>query len=374
MATTSAANVQAKFETIAQQLVLNATVTSTAGVVNQGTVTFTVLNNTTAVGTAVVYNVTAGAAGGNYTLPASTAANGYIIKAVYSGGTNFSGSTDTSHALTVSPAATTTTGSSAAAVFKASAAQTIALTAGVTSPGGTVSQGTATFTLLSGSTVIGAPVTASVTASAASASYSLPAGTAAGTYIVQVVYNGTANFLTSTDSSHSLTVSQAIATTAAANAKATFSTAADSVILTATVSSSAGTVKEGTETFTIENGTTPVGSPVNVNVVNGAASASYNLPAGTPAATYTIVASYNGTVDYSSFIDSSHTLTISAPAVSSPALSAAPATGTTITAAPFLEGFQTSSAESAGNGAHAHSAAQIAPFDGQAQQGPARAQ
>ena len=40
--------------------------------------------------------------------------------------------------------------------------------------------------------------------------------------------------------------------------------------LTATVTSSAGTVNEGTETFTLFSGATPIGSPVTVNVANGA--------------------------------------------------------------------------------------------------------
>ena len=57
--------------------------------------------------------------------------------------------------------------------------------------------------------------------------------------------------------------------------------AGQNVTLNATITSAAGTVNEGTETFTILNGTTVVGTPVTVNVAAGAASASYVLPAGT---------------------------------------------------------------------------------------------
>src|SRR5207253_2335555 len=143
--------------------------------------------------------------------------------------------------------------------------------------------------------VIGSPVTVNVVSSAASTSYALPAGTLAGTYTLKAVYNGTTNFLGFTDASHTLTVSAAASATAAANASATVSAAGQAVALSATVTSAAGTVNEGTETFTILSGTTVIGSPVTINVVSGAAAASYALPAGTPGGIYTIQAVYNGT-------------------------------------------------------------------------------
>jgi hypothetical protein len=108
--------------------------------------------------------------------------------------------------LVVSQSSTTTTAASATATHSASN-QNVALSATVTSPGGTVGEGTETFTLLQGTTVIGTAVTVNVSAGAAAATYVLPGGTAAGTYTIKAVYNGTANFATSTDTSHSLTVS-----------------------------------------------------------------------------------------------------------------------------------------------------------------------
>jgi hypothetical protein len=60
------------------------------------------------------------------------------------------------------------------------------------------------------------------------------------------------------------------------------------VALGATVTSAAGLVGAGTATFTILHGATTLGTPVTANVVAGAAAASYTLPAGTSAGTYTI--------------------------------------------------------------------------------------
>ena len=105
-------------------------------------------------------------------------------------------------------------------------------------------RGNRVFTILSGTTAVGSAVTVNVAAGTASASYNLPAGTAVGTYTIQSVYNGTANFLGSIDSAHQLTVSAASAptTAAATNASATLSSLAQSVSLSADIHSSSGTV------------------------------------------------------------------------------------------------------------------------------------
>ncbi len=102
---------------------------------------------------------------------------------------------------------------------------------------------------------------------------------AGGTYIIEAVYNGTTNFGGDTDTSQDLAVSAAASATAAASASATFSGTDQNVTLNATITSTAGIVNEGTETFTILNGTTVVGTAVTVNVCAGAASAVYVLPA-----------------------------------------------------------------------------------------------
>ena len=85
-----------------QNVTLSATVSSTSGTVSGGTVTFTVLNGTTAVGTATLRVGDERAASVSYTLPAGTAGGTYTIQAVYNGTTSFSGSSDKTHTLTVS--------------------------------------------------------------------------------------------------------------------------------------------------------------------------------------------------------------------------------------------------------------------------------
>ncbi len=96
------------------------------------------------------------------------------------------------------------------------------LNATVTSKAGIVNEGQETFTILSGTTVIGTPVTVNVSAGAAAAVYALPAGIGAGTYIIEAEFDGTANFLSFTDKSQTLVISAAASATAAASASATF--------------------------------------------------------------------------------------------------------------------------------------------------------
>ncbi len=189
--------------------------------------------------------------------------------------------------------------------------QIVALNATVTSNAGTVNEGTETFTLLQGATTIGSPVTVNVVAGAASASYTLPAGTPGGSYVIQATYNGTGNYGSSTDSSHALTVGLAGTTTLAAAASAPVSAASQMVALSATIASAAGTVNEGTETFTVLQGSTTIGTSVTVNVSSGAATANYTLPAGLSAGNYVIKAVYNGTSNFSGSMDSTHNLAIS---------------------------------------------------------------
>ncbi len=149
-------------------------------------------------------------------------------------------------------------------------------------------------------------------AAPSAASYALPASTPGGTYTIKTVYNGTSNFQGSSDTSHVLTVNAAATVTVAANVSATFNTAGQLIPLTATITSAAGTVDEGTETFTILSGTTVLGSPVTVNVAAGAAAGNYTLPGGTAAGSYTIQAVYHGTGNFVASTDNSHFLNVSA--------------------------------------------------------------
>ena len=296
--TTTTGSVSVASSASSQSVDLSAVFTSSGGTVNEGTATFTILQGATVIGTAVTVNVTNGAASTTYTLPAGTATGTYTILVVYSGSTDFSGSTS-SQPLVIADFSSTTVATSASTTFSTST-QSVDLSAVFNSTGGTVTGGTATFTVLQGATVIGTAVTVSVTAGAASAIYTLPAGTATGTYTILVTYNGTTNFATSTDTSRTLFVSAASTTATVTVPSSVRATSGQSIGLNATVTSPGGTVNSGTETFMVLMGGTVIGSPITVAVSNGAASASYVLPGGTPAGTYTVRAVYSGTADYSS--------------------------------------------------------------------------
>jgi CSLREA domain-containing protein len=315
VATVAAANVAAPFSVAAQNVTLTAAVTSTAGTVGQGTVTFTLMKGATAIGTPVTSTtVAAGAASVSYVIPAGQAAGAYTIQAVYNdAGGSFNSATDTTHTLTIGATATTIAAVNASAPYSGST-QNVTLTASVTSTAGAVNEGTVTFTVMKGATVVGTATTSTaVTAGAASVSYALPAGQASGSYTIQAVYNdATGNFATSTDTAHTLNIGQATPTLNAANATATYTTAAQNVTLTATVSSAAGAVNEGTVTFTVLQGATAIGAATTSGTVSaGAASVSYALPAGQATGTYTIQAVYNDAGgSFNTATDATHTLVI----------------------------------------------------------------
>jgi hypothetical protein len=99
---TAAANATAPFSASNQSVTLNATVSTSPGTVNTGTVTFTVKNGGTTIGSPVTSGtVAAGAATANFTLPGGTAVGPYTIQAVYNPGSGFTTSSDSTHTLTV---------------------------------------------------------------------------------------------------------------------------------------------------------------------------------------------------------------------------------------------------------------------------------
>ena len=139
-----------------------------------------------------------------YVLPAGTAAGTYIIQAVYNGTTNFLGYTDNSQTWSISAAATATAAASASATFSIGGAERDAQRdrhqrrrhgqrrdRDLHHP----QRHHADRHRRSRSTSRPAPPTPA---------YVLPAGTPAGTYIIQAVYNGTTNFLGYTDTSQTL--------------------------------------------------------------------------------------------------------------------------------------------------------------------------
>ncbi len=111
--------------------------------------------------------------------------------------------------------------------------QTINLTANVTTTGGvTITEGTETFTILNGTEVIGtttAPVNVGANGSA-TATYTLPKETAAGVYIIEANYLGSADYPPAVDTSHFLTINPAGTVTTTVSAQATYSAAADQTV------------------------------------------------------------------------------------------------------------------------------------------------
>ena len=311
--TTTASAANSTYSISAQNVTLNANITSPAGTVNEGTVTFHIMDGATIpIGTPVTSGtVTNGNASVAYSLPAGTPVNTYTIVASFANTATYTSSSDNMHTLTVNPATTTTAAAPAITAFSQSA-QNVTLNATVTSAAGAVNEGTVTFQLLNGAATIGTAVTSSPVANGvANVTYSVPAGTAVGSYTIQASYSSAMSFIISSNNTQNLTISKATTTTIASAANATFNLSAQNVTLIANVTSPAGTVNEGTLTFQIMDGAIPIGIPeTSGTVTNGNASVSYSLPAGTPAKTYTVIASFASTAKYNSSSDNTHTLTV----------------------------------------------------------------
>ena len=316
----------ADYQDAPQTITLVATVLNGADV-DGGTVTFTVRDALSAVvGTPATSGAVAdGTATADYVLPGGTLPQTLTITAVYSGTANYLTSTGVAD-LVVQQANTVTAAANATVPFN-EASQSVLLSAAVTAAGSVVNAGTVTFTVRDSlSAVVGVAVTSgTVTGGAASASYTLPAGTASQALVVEAVYSGAANFLGSTDTTHTLTVTTAATTTTGANATASFSTVPQIVPLSATVTSAGGTVNAGTVTFTVRDASNAViGSPLSsVSVVAGAANGAFTLPGGTNAQTLTITAVYEGSTNFATSSDATHTLIVGTAATATAAANAA---------------------------------------------------
>jgi hypothetical protein len=192
--TTAASNVTTTFSPSNQTVTLSAAVTSAAGTVNAGTVTFTVLNVGTQIGSPVSATVSGGSASAAFTIPGGTAAAPLTIRAVYGGSANFQGSSDSAHTLLIVPASTTTVPSGASGSFSP-ANQDAPLSAVVTSPAGTVNNGMVTFTVrTAGFVQVGSSVSANVTNGFAIALFTIPGGTATQTLTVTASYGASPTF------------------------------------------------------------------------------------------------------------------------------------------------------------------------------------
>ena len=229
------------------------------------------------------------------------------------GGTLVSGGTDLSALLPTGPSistlyaqyeaavAATTTHAVPGSVTYSTAAQNARLSgqvvpwAGPTYPF-SIKEGTASFSLLdSAGHAVGQPLTTTVGSDdEASVSYLLPAGLAAGEYTIQASYTDPAgNFSPSADATQDLTVAPASTSTTTAPT-ITYNGTDSAVGLSAQVTSPGGTVNEGSVSFTLldqsgqEVGTTSAG-----NMIDGAASATYPVPANTPSGNYSVEVVYS---------------------------------------------------------------------------------
>lgn len=292
-----------------QSVPLSAVVTSPNAIVNQGIVTFTLMDGSTVIGQAMKGTVVNGIASVSYPVPAGTTPKAYQVNAVYSATPSFLTSNDASNlpSVTVSQsvAAAAVVPPSGSITFSETSSQTVSLAANVTSAAGIVNEGVVTFTILVGNQVVGQAVPANVANGQATATYTIPAGTPASSYIVQAVYGGTANFSGSTDATQHFTINAASTTSAAVS---TTGGIGQSVTISAAVTSPAGVVNEGTEAFTILNGATVVGT-FTAKVVNGTASGSFAIPSSLAAGSYTIQAVFNPTNNFNTSSDSTQTLT-----------------------------------------------------------------
>jgi sugar lactone lactonase YvrE len=183
--------------------------------VPSGLINFTILN-TSSVGVgsgAAVLVAGSTTSSASITVPSSLAPGNYTISTSYGGDSNFdAGEALTVAAYTVDTASTTINASAATSAYSTSS-QSVTLAATVISSWATVNAGTVTFTVMNSGTPIGSPVISSVVSNgSAGAAYSLPGGTAAGSYTIQAVYNAGGAFAASNDGNRTLTVAKAPAT------------------------------------------------------------------------------------------------------------------------------------------------------------------
>lgn len=317
----------------AQTVTLDATVTSaTGGTVNEGAVTFTVVDASGAKHTATG-NVTNGAATATLTLPAGFLAGSYAVNATYAdtananNAVNYAPSTAIPGTLVVNAAPTTTTINplQVSSTFNSTTPQTVTLTADVTSTtGGVVNEGNVSFTVVSAACG-NLTATGAVVNGVANATLTIPAGYTAGAYSFSASYvdttnaNGVVNYLPSTSTTPgTLTINAATTATTITSTSVTStfnSTAAQTVTLSASVTSpNGGTVNEGTVTFTVTN---PNGANLTASgtVTNGTATATLSVPAGFAAGTYIFNAAYTDAANYlPSISTNSGTLTVATAA------------------------------------------------------------
>jgi hypothetical protein len=346
--TVSATNSPVSFNSGSETLDLTANLSSSnGGTVGEGDVVFTV--NGVSTNPIAVSN---GTASTTLTLtgPSLLLAGTYVneISAHYTDATNNYDPADAMGDVAVSAVATTTAiasmSTNVSSTFNSTTSQKVTLSATVgSSTDGTINEGNVTFTVTNPN---GVNLTAvgMVTGDTATATLTIPAGFAAGSYSFTAAYadsvngNGVLNYSASPASnSGTLTVNAAATTTTLTSTalSSTYnSTIAQKVTLSATVdSSTGGPVNEGIVTFTVGTLT------ATANVSAGKATTTLTIPAGFAAGSYTLNASYadnsnaNGVVNYSAkTATNSGTLTVNTAATTTTLTSTAVSTYNSTTA------------------------------------------
>jgi hypothetical protein len=273
-----------------QTVQLTATVTAPTGTPT-GSVNF-LQNGTTSIGT-VALN-----ASGIATLSIAKSIVGmHPLSAAYSGATNFAASTSATVDLTVTQDSTTTT--LASSVNPSNTGQSVTLTATVTSQFGGAPGGTVTF--VDGTTTLGSSAVSTTTHQAQLVTSALSAGT----HNIVATYNGSTAFTGSTSAPALVqNVTQLLnGTTTTLTVAPNPSQYSQSVVLTATVTSSGGT-PTGNVSF-LQNGSSGLGT-VRLNSA-GVATVSINKSV---VGLHALSASYAGTTNFSGSTSSTVNLTV----------------------------------------------------------------
>ena len=240
---------------------------------NGGSLTFTLL------GTSVSTNVVNGAASANFSIPANTAVGTYPLQAVYNPAAGLASSSDTK-LLTIGKATPVITWTNPADIVagtplgatQLNATANVAGSFAYTPPAGTV----------------------------------LPAGNGQTLSVSFTPADATDYTMQTAAVMINVTPGTGSTVVTAFPATATFSTSTQNVTLSATLTSSLGTVSGGTVTFTIPGGGSPVTAPVN----GGVASAMFTIPANSPAGTYAMQVAYSGAGQFGAASDNTKSLAI----------------------------------------------------------------
>ena len=296
-----------------------ATVTASAGFTATGTITYTVFPNSACSGAGSPAGGGALAAGvpPNSTTQGPLAAGSYSFEAVYSGDTNYAGSTSTCEPFTINQGTSDTATTVFDATTNAAWAGTETTgahaydTATVTpSAGAPAATGTVTYTFFTNGACSGSgsPAGGGALAAGLPPNSSTQGPLAAGSYSFQAVYSGDTNYAGSTSACEPFTVKQGSSETAttvfdaATNAAwAGTETTGANAYDTATVTPSAGFTATGTITYTFfpNSGCSGTGSPAGTVTLNGDGTVPNSAIQGPLAAgSYGFQAVYSGDTNY----------------------------------------------------------------------------